>query len=364
MAQRLVRAKRKIRDAGIPLRVPPEHRPAGAPARGARDVYLVFNAGYGAARPARALRRGDPPRAPARHADAGRGRGTWPPRAAAAPGRPPRCARRPTAASCCSTTRTARLWDSDEIAQGTRALERALLLRPPGPYQLQAAIAALHAERDDRLAADRAPLRAARRAGPSPVVELNRAVAVAMADGPEPGSRSWTDCAARRYHLLHSARADLLRRLGRRDEAAAAYSARSRSPERVRARVPRTKASPPLSASTPPRGTCLRRSFSSERAWLVGLNGSYTRCPVLDRDRRHRHSVDVRHDPVALVQRPLAQLREALELGAAGTEPQARIRGPNWVQPAGGREASRALSVVRWRCAEEMLPPPGSSPKI
>jgi RNA polymerase sigma-70 factor (ECF subfamily) len=122
-------------------------------------------------------------------------------------------------------------WDQVEIEEGVRLLMQALALGRPGPYQIQAAIAAVHAEARkpddtdwneivalyDRLLA----------LTPSPVVELNRAVAVSMADGPEAGLRLVDEVAAggrlHRYYLLHSVRAALLRRLDRAAEAADAY---------------------------------------------------------------------------------------------------------------------------------------------
>jgi RNA polymerase sigma-70 factor (ECF subfamily) len=122
-------------------------------------------------------------------------------------------------------------WDSDEIGEGRELVERALRRRRPGPYQIQAAIAALHASASRavetdwrRIAALYADLSRRTR---SPVVELNRAVAVAMADGPERGleivERLHTSGELEGYRLLHATRADLLRRLGRADEAAGAY---------------------------------------------------------------------------------------------------------------------------------------------
>jgi RNA polymerase sigma-70 factor, ECF subfamily len=116
------------------------------------------------------------------------------------------------------------LWDTERIEEGRRVLERALPLRRAGPYQLQAAIASLHLEPETdwpQIAALYARLGCF---APSPVVDLNRAVAVAMAEGPERGlalieSIEGLDA----YRHLHSARADLLRRLGRRGEAAEAY---------------------------------------------------------------------------------------------------------------------------------------------
>jgi RNA polymerase sigma-70 factor (ECF subfamily) len=119
-------------------------------------------------------------------------------------------------------------WDEPRIAEGGRVLERALSLRRPGPYRLQAEIAAVHADAgraedtDWRRIADLYAELA--RLSPSPVVELNRAAAIAMADGPQPGLDLLENLEGLDdYHLLHATRGDLLRRLGRLDEAAAAY---------------------------------------------------------------------------------------------------------------------------------------------
>jgi RNA polymerase sigma-70 factor (ECF subfamily) len=121
------------------------------------------------------------------------------------------------------------LWDRDRIAEGLALLERARAAGGAGAFTLQAAIAAEHARaatpqdtRWDRIAALYHRLAAVER---SPVVALNRAVALAMADGPARGLAEMDALgdALDGYHLLHAARADLLRRLGRRDEAAAAY---------------------------------------------------------------------------------------------------------------------------------------------
>jgi len=122
-------------------------------------------------------------------------------------------------------------WNRREIAEGGALLERALRMRRPAAYQLQAAIAAVHDEAATVEATDWRQIVGLYdellRLSPSPVVELNRAVAVAMAHGPAAGLALIDVLAARGelsgYHLLHSARADLLRRLGRREEAAAAY---------------------------------------------------------------------------------------------------------------------------------------------
>jgi RNA polymerase sigma-70 factor, ECF subfamily len=123
------------------------------------------------------------------------------------------------------------LWNRDQIAEGSALVERALSSRRFGPYTLQAAIAAVHTEAPTGAATDWAQIVGLYdvlvRAEPSPVVELNRAVAVAMRDGPEAGLALIDAILARGdladYHLAHSARADLCRRLGRWGEAAASY---------------------------------------------------------------------------------------------------------------------------------------------
>jgi RNA polymerase sigma-70 factor (ECF subfamily) len=123
------------------------------------------------------------------------------------------------------------LWNREQIAEGKSLVERALSSRRFGPYTLQAAIAAVHAEATDAAATDWAQIVALYsllvRVEPSPVVELNRAVAVAMRDGPEAGLQLIDAILARGdladYHLAHSARADMCRRLGRTTEARAAY---------------------------------------------------------------------------------------------------------------------------------------------
>jgi RNA polymerase sigma-70 factor (ECF subfamily) len=123
-------------------------------------------------------------------------------------------------------------WDRTQIAQGMELVEEALRASPPGPYGLQAAIAALHARAPRATDTDWPQIAALYavlcRIQPTPVVELNRAVAVAMADGPARGleliERLEAGGELAGYHLVDAARADLLRRLGRRDEADAAYA--------------------------------------------------------------------------------------------------------------------------------------------
>jgi RNA polymerase sigma-70 factor, ECF subfamily len=120
-------------------------------------------------------------------------------------------------------------WDQEMIDEGLALIDTAVEIRRPGPYQVQAAIAALHARAPRPEDTDWPQIatlyRGLKTMWPSPVIELNRAVAVAMADGPDAGLALMEPLAdeLERYHLFHAARADLLRRSGRSDEAKLAY---------------------------------------------------------------------------------------------------------------------------------------------
>lgn len=235
LAQRIVRAKARIRAARIPYRVP---EPAELPARldaVLRVIYLAFNEGY-AASAGDSLIRAD------------------------LSGEAIRVGRlvvellpEPEAMGLLAlmllheSRRAARtspggdlilledqdraLWNREQIVEGIALVEQALGMRPIGPYALQAAIAAVHAESPDAAATDWAQIvglyDVLLRMEPSPVIELNRAVAVAMRDGPAAGLPLIDALLARgelaEYRLAHAARADLCRRLGRTDEARAAY---------------------------------------------------------------------------------------------------------------------------------------------
>jgi RNA polymerase sigma-70 factor, ECF subfamily len=220
MAQRLVRAKRKIATAGIPFRVPPEHLLAERLAAVLAVVYLIFNEGYG-----------------------GRGElaaeALWLGHALVElmPDQPEalgllammllhdsrREARLRDGELVLLADQDRSLWDTDQLARGRAVLDRAFAFGGCGPYVVQAAIASLHCEQPRdwmHIAVLYGEL--ARLTG-SPVVELNRAVAVAEAEGPQAGLRMMDQLALDDYRYLHSARAELLDRLGRTAEARVAY---------------------------------------------------------------------------------------------------------------------------------------------
>jgi RNA polymerase sigma-70 factor (ECF subfamily) len=221
MAQRLVRAKRKIKAAGIPFRVPPDHLLPDRIDAVLAVVYLIFNEGYGG--------RGD------LAADAIRlGRAL----AELMPDEPEvhgllammllhdarRAARFRDGDLVLLADQDRSLWDRGQIAEGRAVLDRALALRGRGPYVLQAAIASLHADEPRDLPQIAALYGELARLTGSPVVELSRAVAVAEAEGPEAGLRMIDRLALDDYRYLHSTRGELLRRLGRTAESREAYA--------------------------------------------------------------------------------------------------------------------------------------------
>jgi RNA polymerase sigma-70 factor (ECF subfamily) len=236
MGKRIVRAKRKIADAHIPYRVPPDEELPGRLRGVLRVVYLIFNEGYAAAEGDRlvrgelcdeAIRLGEllcrliPDDAE-----------VWGLLALMLLHDARVAARVDASGRYVALDEQDRsLWDQGRIREGLARLERAVRLRRPGEYQLQAAITALQVQAPDAKATDWAQIAelfgALARLNPSPVIELNRAVAVGLADGPAAGLALLEpllgDSALERYQPLHAAHAELLSRAGDAAAAARAY---------------------------------------------------------------------------------------------------------------------------------------------
>lgn len=235
LAQRIVRAKNKIREAGIPYQVPPREELPDRLDSVLRVIYLVFNEGYSASSGPSVLRHDLSSEA----IRLGRLLVEMLPEAEVQGllalmllTESRRAARTSEVGELIlleDQNRT--LWNREQITEGIRLIERALGTRAFGPYTLQAAIAAVHAEATSVDDTDWAQIAGLYdllfQADPSPLVELNRAVAIAMCDGPQAGLVLVDAILIRgelgNYHLAHAARADLCRRLGKNEEARLSY---------------------------------------------------------------------------------------------------------------------------------------------
>ena len=234
IAQRIVRAKAKIRDAGIPYRVPSSAELPDRLRPVLRVLYLIYNEGYAASAGDRLVREDLCSEA----VRLGRVLVTLMPDEPEVTGLLALMlligSRRPARTDAAGALVPLRdqdrsLWDRHLIAEGQQLVRACLQRNMPGPYQLQAAINAVHSDAPSAAATDWRQILALydqlRRADPSPVVALNRAVALAEVEGPGAGLAATDDLPLEGYYLYHAVRADLLRRAGRGAEAAAAYEA-------------------------------------------------------------------------------------------------------------------------------------------